>query len=372
MTTFEKAEGILPYTDFSKLQFATQFASESIGVSQQTLKLMERDHGLVINRRNAGAVPTRVYSVQDLFLIAHIRREKGLTKGLARPAIISTFVQKGGTAKTTTSVNLGIYFALNGLKVLIIDNDPQGDSTSMLGYDPDLSVKELAELGVPGDRAVDGHLGNLLGVSTYNQKTLEQVIKKPFGEHGPHIIPSEESLEDLDVALRNANGSDFRYALFLQKAMKGIIEGVDLSKYDAVIIDNAPSSSLLTRNSMVASDFLVCPIRMDRFSFRALDRLSDKLEAFAQDFERRPEIFVVPTMYIKNRPRIQANMVKLNETFPGKVSDVPLYFSEDYSKSLDDGIPIMLWKQATDNSIGAMRQVFGAMLSQIRATVGSA
>ena len=372
MTTFQKAEGVHPFTDFSTLQYAPQFASDSVGVSQQTLKLMERDHGLVIARRKAGSVPVRVYSVQDLFQIAHMRREKGLTKGLARPAIISTFVQKGGTAKTTTSINLAIYFCLSGLKVLVVDNDPQGDSTSMVGYDPDLSANELVELGVPGDRAVDGHLGNLLGVSMYPQKSLDEVIKKPFGEHGPHIIPAEESLEDLDVALRNANGSDFRYGLFFQKALKGEIKGVDLSGYDAVIIDNAPSSSLLTRNSMVASDFLICPIRMDRFSFRALGRLSDKLEAFAQDFQRSPEIFVVPTMYIKNRPRIQSNMVKLNDTFPGKVSEVPLYFSEDYSKSLDDGVPLMLWKNASENSIGAMRSVFGTMLHRIRATVGSA
>jgi len=372
MTTFEKPESVHPFTDFNSLQFPPQFASDSVGVSQQTLKLMERDHALVITRSLRGSVPVRVYSVQDLFQIARIRREKGLTKGLARPVIISTFVQKGGTAKTTSSVNLAIDFALKGLRVLIVDNDPQGDSTSMLGYDPDLSANELAEFNVPAGRAVDGHLGNLLGVSMYPTKTLDEVIKKPFGEHGPHLIPAEESLEDLDVALRNANGSDFRYAIFFQKSLKGENKSVDLSGYDVIIIDNAPSSSLLTRNSMVASDFLVCPIRMDRFSFRALARLSDKLAAFAQDFQRSPEIFVVPTMYIKNRPRIQSNMAKLNETFPGKVAEVPLYFSEDYSKSLDDGVPIMLWKNATDNSIGAMRSVFGNVLNRIRATVGSA
>ncbi len=372
MTSFEKAQGIPLYTDFSSLLFPPQFAADSFGLSQQTLKLMERDHGLVITRNMRGSVPMRVYSVRDLFEIARIRREKGLTKGLARTAVISTFVQKGGTAKTTTSVNLGIDFALRGLRVLIVDNDPQGDSTSMLGYDPDLSANELAALNVPGDRAVDGHFGNLLGVSMYPAKTLDEVVKKPFGEFGPHLIPAEESLEDLDVALRNANGSDFRYGLFFQKAFKGENKGADLSGYDVIIIDNAPSTSLLTRNSMVASDFLICPIRMDRFSFKALGRLSDKLDAFAKDFQRSPEIFVLPTMYIKNRPRIQSNMEKLSETFPGKVAEVPLYFSEDYSKSLDDGVPIMLWKNASENSIGAMRSVFGNILNRIRATVGSA
>jgi cellulose biosynthesis protein BcsQ len=364
--------GLYPYIDFSTLHLPPQFAADSLGISQQTLKLMEKDHDLNIARVARGTVPMRAYTPHDLFHIARIRREKGLTKGLGRPATISTFVQKGGTVKTTTSVNLGIYLALQGLKVVIIDNDPQADSTSMLGYDPDLSANELSELNVPIDRAVSGHLGNLLGVSMYPQMTLDEVIKKPFGEFGPHLIPSDESFEDLDVALRNAHGSDFRYSMQFGKAQKNKLAHFDLSSYDVIIIDNAPSSSLLTRNSMVASDFLICPIRMDRFSFKALSRLSDKLNAFAEEYERNLQVFVLPTMFIKNRPRVQANLAKLNETFPGKVSQVPLYFSEDYSKSLDNLVPVMLWKQATENSIGAMRSVFDTVLTRIRATVRSA
>ncbi len=373
MTIKEKPDGTLLFPDFNKLQFSPKFAADSLGISQQTLKLMERDHGLVVARRTAGSVPVRVYSVSNLFEVARIRREKGLTKGLARQVIMSTFVQKGGTAKTTTSINLAISLAFAGLKVLIIDNDPQGDSTAMVGYDPDLSAAELAEEGAPEGRDVDGHLGHLLDVkSTFHSKTLNDVLKKPFGEHGPHLIPAEESLEDLDVALRSATKPDFRYALFFDRAKKGKIPGVDLSMYDVIIIDNAPSSSLLTHNSMVASDFLICPVRMDRFSLRALNRLSGKVEGFEEDFDRRPEIFVIPTMYIKNRPRIQHNIAKLNDAFPGKVSEIPLYFSEDYSKSLDDAIPIMLWKGASDNSIGAMRSVFTTMLDKVRAIIGSA
>ncbi|MFG0338806.1 MULTISPECIES: ParA family protein [Pseudomonas] len=371
MTKAENADG-LAYADFSALQFAPQFAADSLGISHQTLKNIERDHNLEIRRRAAGSVPVRVYSPQDLFQIARIRREKGQLKGLARTAIISTFVPKGGTAKTTVTVNLGIYLSLAGLKVLIVDNDPQADSTSSFGYDPDLSANELEELGVPRDRAVEGHIGNLLGLQKNQQPNLDEVLKKPLGEFGPHLITAEESLEDLDVILRAANGSDFRYGLFFQKALKGAIEGVDLSSYDAIIIDNAPSSSLLTRNSMVASDFLICPIRMDRFSMRALNRLSEKLEAFKNDFNRSPEVFILPTMYIKNRPRIQANVAKLESKFPGKVSEAPLYSSEDYIKSLEDLTPLLLWKAGGENSIGAMRSVFASIHRKLRDTVGSA
>lgn len=371
MTRNESVEGSLAYADFAALQFAPQFAADSLGISHQTLKNIEREHNLEIRRRAAGSVPVRVYSPSDLFQIASIRRSKGQLKGLARPTVISTFVPKGGTAKTTVSVNLAIYLCLAGLKVLIVDNDPQADSTSSLGYDPDLSANELEVLGVPRDRAVDGHIGNLLGLQKHQHSTLDDVLKKPLGEFGPHLITAEESLEDLDVMLRSANGSDFRYMLFFKKAIEGQMEGVDLSGYDAIIIDNAPSSSLLTRNSMVASDVLICPVRMDRFSMRALNRLSEKLEDFKNDFNRSPEVCILPTMYIKNRPRVQANVALLESKFPGKVSETPLYSSEDYTKSLEDMTPLLLWKQAGENSMGAMRNVFANIHRKIRETVGS-
>lgn len=360
------------YVDFDELYLPPQFAAECLGLGVQTLRQMERDHNLTIRRVLRGSVPTRVYTLADIFSIAALRQEKGLSKGLARPITISTFVQKGGTAKTTCSVNLAMYMAFSGFKTLLIDNDPQGDASSMLGYDPDLTAEELVEVGIPADRAVSGHLGNLLDVNVkmFEALALEQVIKKPFGEHGPHLIPAEESLDDLDVALSAVMNSDFRYAGFIHKAMRGALPNCDLSSYDVIIFDNAPSGTRLTRNSMVASDFIVCPVRMDKFSFRALTRLAEKLLAFQDDFQRAPEIIAIPTMFIKNRPRAQANLMRLSELFPGKVTEAKLFFSEDYSKALEDGVPILAWRPGSDNSLGAMRQVFGEALERIRSKIG--
>lgn len=121
---------------------------------------------------------------------------------------------------------------------------------------------------------------------------------------------------------------------------------------------------------MVASDFIVCPVRMDKFSFRALTRLSEKISAFQDDFQRAPEIIAIPTMFIKNRPRAQANLTRLSELFPGKVTDTKLFFSEDYSKALEDGVPILAWRPGTDNSVGAMRRVFSEALERIQSKIG--
>jgi cellulose biosynthesis protein BcsQ len=354
------------FTDFTQLTFTPQFVAERLMISTQTLKAIEKEHDLNIARVARGSVEVRSYTLADMFLIASIRRANGNTKGFSSPITCSTYVQKGGTAKTTTTCNIGIEFALAGFKTLIIDNDPQADVSSMLGYDPDQTTEELVELGLPADRAVEGHLGNLIRLGNFPEMTLDQVIKKPFGEHGPHLIPAYDSLDDMDVVLRNAQGADFRYSLFIERARKGLLPHCDLSSYDVIIMDNAPSGTMLSRNSLAAADFLLCPIRMDKFSFRALSRLAHKINEMSSDFGRAPEIIAIPTMYMRNRPRLQANLARLSSLFPGKVTEQPLFHSEDYSKSLEDGVPLALWKQGNENSLGAFRHVFEEMVGRIK------
>jgi chromosome partitioning protein len=360
------------YPDYNNVLFTPQFAAQCLGLTTRTLKTLEEESDLEIRRVARGSVAARAYSMSDIFDIAALRRSKNYTKGLQRQLTISTFVQKGGTAKTTCCVNLAMYLGFQGLSVAIIDNDPQGDASSMLGYDPDLLPEELEEIGVSADRAVSGHWGNVLGLSKLcPSQPLSDVIKKPFGENGPHIIPSEESLDDLDVALNASQNQDFRYAAFIHKARSGQVPGCDLSRYDVILIDNAPSGSLLTRNAMVASDLLICPVRMDKFSFRALTRLAGKLAQFQEVYERSPDIAAIPTMFIKNRPRAIANLARLSEIFAGKVTEAKLYFSEDYSKALEESLPLLAWRGASENSAGAMREVFSELLDRIRALASS-
>ncbi|MDT4828953.1 plasmid partitioning protein RepA [compost metagenome] len=307
----------------------------------------------------------------DIFEIAAVRRAKGHVKGLARQIVISTFVQKGGTGKSTTAVNLAIHFQLAGLKVLIIDNDPQGDTSCMLGYDPDLSPEDLQEMNIPADRIVDWHLGHLISpllrMRPFEGKKLSDVIKKPFGENGVHLIPSDTYMEELGVALDAANNPDFWYAEWIEESSNGNVPGCDLSVYDVIIFDNAPSASRLTKNSVAASDMLLCPVRMDKFSFRALMRLHDWCARFAKDYKRSPAISAIPTMFIRNRNRLLNNLFALNELFPGRVTEEKIYFSEDYSKSLDEGVPLILWKQANAKTLEAARNVYGEILARVRA-----
>jgi cellulose biosynthesis protein BcsQ len=341
-------------------------AGKLLGLTTKTIRNLEDEFDLDIARVAQGAVATRMYSPENLFNIVSLRRSRGQLKGLSRPVIISTYVQKGGTGKTTMSVNLAIGLAMRGLKVLLIDNDPQGDASSMLGYDPDLKPEEMEQYGVSPDRAVTAHLGNLIPLgSMFNTMPLNEVVKMPFGVEGPHLIPADDSLDEMDTALRAANGADFRYSLFFNKATKGQVEGCDLSGYDVILLDNAPSTSLLSRNAMIAADMIICPIRMDKFSIKALTRLQNRLVEFEEDFNRSSQVIAVPTMFVRGRPRALANLARVTEIFGAQVSETTLFHSEDYSKALEESIPLYFWKSATESSQGAMRELSKEIHSRI-------
>lgn len=358
------------FTDFDTILYPPQFAADCFGLTTRRLKDIEHENNIPIRRVPRGTVTSRAYTISDIFDIAAIRRLKGQAKGLPRQIVISTFVQKGGTGKTTVTVNLAMYLQMQGLRVLILDNDPQGDSSSVLGYDPDLTRSDLEAMGIPADRYVAGNLGNLLSADLrsrhFDPLKFEEVVKKPFGENGPHLIPADAYLEELSIALDAENNSDFWYADWFERARTGEIPGIDTSGYDVILCDNAPTASRLTKNSIVASDFVLCPVRMDKFSFRALMRLNEWMVRFAKAYRRSPGILAIPTMFIRHRKRILNNLVVLNDLFPGRVADEKLYYSEDYGKALDQGVPLIVWKGANKNTIDSMRSVFGEALLKVR------
>lgn len=362
-----------PVSSAMPIGFSPKFVAESLGITVGYVRKLEDELQLNISRVLRGSVEVRNYTPENLFEIQAKRRERGQIKGLARPITLSVYVKKGGTAKTSITVNLAIQLQLQGLRVLVIDNDPQGDCTTMFGYDPDRTPEELQEDGIPGERAVSGHFGNLLAPpnSRIEQMSLEQVVKKPYGEYGPHLIPAEESLEDLGIHLTAMMHSDLRYGIFIEKAQKGQIKHCDLSGYDVILFDNNPAGTPLSRNAMVACDMMVCPIRFDKFSFRALTRLASMLNEFSEATGRSPDVVAIPTMYVRQRPRMQRNLARMAELFPNNVTQQQLHMSEDYSKSLEDGVPLSFYKNASAMSIDAIRDVSAEIVERMRTIAGS-
>lgn len=158
--------------------------------------------------------------------------------------IIAIINQKGGVAKTTTSINLSSGLAIAGKKVLLIDLDPQAHSTIGIGIEP--GTYHLAINDV------------LLGKKPIEEVTLET------GTPNLYVVPSHIRL---DKAEQQLTPELFRET-FLHKAIKG-------AEYDFIIIDCRPTLGTLTINALFASNFIIVPCEMGRY---ALDGFSDLME----------------------------------------------------------------------------------------------
>lgn len=199
---------------------------------------------------------------------------------------VSSF--KGGTAKTSTALNLGASLAKLKKKVLLIDFDAQANLTTGLGFDPD-EHDSLASV-LQGD------------------KTIEAVIKKTTVP-GLHLIPADTWLERVELT---GNLALDRYS---HEKLKGIIQPLD---YDMVIIDTPPSLCWLTESALIASQHTLICATPEFYSIKGLARLSQ----FIQSIGERHPLSVLGVLLSFWNPRGKSNeafMSVIETTFPEKL-----------------------------------------------------
>ena len=151
--------------------------------------------------------------------------------------IIAIANQKGGTGKTTTTVNLGIGLARQGKKVLLIDADPQGDLTTSLGW-------------ADGDN-LSCTLNTLMERAIWDKPISYQDCVLKHNE-GVDLIPSNIELSTMEMALVNAMSREFTLKACLKDVKKD---------YDYVLIDCMPSLGMITINALAAADSVVIPVQ---------------------------------------------------------------------------------------------------------------
>jgi chromosome partitioning protein len=176
--------------------------------------------------------------------------------------------QKGGVAKTTTTLNLGVAFAEKGHKVLLIDLDPQGNLTMSQGLNPDTIEQSMFDVLV-------------------HRLPIEQVIETREVD----IAVSSIDLAGADMALASQIGRERA----LEKAL-ATVKG----RYDYILIDTPPSLGLLTINAFVVADGVIVPVQTEYLSLRGLVQLENTLTMVRENLNPRVEIVgIVPTMYDK-------------------------------------------------------------------------
>lgn len=183
--------------------------------------------------------------------------------------IISVANQKGGVGKTTTTINLSAALAEKGKKVLIIDIDPQGNTSSGFGVDKNQKEDTVYEL--------------ILGYSTINEAIIRQVI--------PNIdlIPSNVNLAGAEIELIDQNHKE----AILKKELDFVKDD-----YDYIMIDCPPSLNVLTVNAMVASDTVLVPIQCEFYALEGLSQLIHTVNLVRERLNRKLDIEgIVFTMY---------------------------------------------------------------------------
>jgi chromosome partitioning protein len=197
-----------------------------------------------------------------------VRPSPGKQKGVAHPQVIALANQKGGVAKTTTTLNLGVAFAERGLRVLCIDLDPQGNLTMSQGLNPDSIERSMFDVLV-------------------------------------HRLPIEEVIEprEIDIAVASIDLAGAELALSSQigreRALQKALEPIR-SRYDYILIDTPPSLGLLTINAFVAATGVIVPVQTEYLSLRGLVQLENTLEMVRENLNPEVSIIgIVPTMYDK-------------------------------------------------------------------------
>ena len=237
---------------------------------------------------------------------------------------ICIFNQKGGVGKTTTNINLCAFLAMEGYKVLTIDIDPQGNTTSGLGLD-----KRNLEV-------------SMYDVLT-NNASLEQVIIKSELIPNLYIAPSTMELAGAEVEII---GIKDRETILLREISK------IKDQYDFIFIDCPPSLGVLTINALTAVDSVLIPIQCEFYALEGVGQLINTIQLVKKSLNKSLDIEgVLMTMYDYRTNLSNEVYDEAKKFFNDKVYDATIARNIRLAESPSFGLPIMLYDDKCKGAI---------------------
>ncbi len=229
--------------------------------------------------------------------------------------VIAIANQKGGVGKTTTAVNLSSCLAVKGKKVVIIDVDPQGNTTSGLGIDKKTIDKSVYDVII-------------------NDEKIENVLIKTVVDN-LFLCPSNIQLVGAEVELVSFISRETR--------MKMAIERIR-DKYDFILIDCPPSLGLLTLNSLTASDTILVPIQCEYYALEGLSQLMNTVNLVQRHLNPALDVEGVVLTMFDARTNLSIQVVEdVKKHFRNKVYRTIIPRNVRLSEAPSFGLPIILY-----------------------------
>lgn len=229
---------------------------------------------------------------------------------------ICIFNQKGGVGKTTTNINLCSYLAMQGKKVLTIDIDPQGNTTSGLGFDKkkvNLSIYDLLTSDV----------------------SIRDTIKECELINNLYLVPSTMELAGAEVELINKNNRENT----LKEKLKEI-EG----EFDYIFIDCPPSLGILTINALTAANSVLTPIQCEFYALEGVGQLVNTIQLVKKSLNKKLEIEGIILSMYDNRTKLCNEVVlEVKKYFNDKVYNTTIPRNIRLAEAPSFGLPIMLY-----------------------------
>lgn len=259
-------------------------------------------------------------------------------------ARVATFIDKGGTGKTTTAAHLGVALSRQGNDVLMVDlAGKQGDLSKHFG------VWETVERWIAED-------DDWPNISTVFQDEWDIIVEKlgdsavedlivETGE-GPDLIPAHPGLDSLDAELGNIDNPDERYSRF----DSFLDEYVEPLGYDVVLVDLPGITNNVTYNGLWATRSVIAPAEMGVFEASQLKALEKDLHRMADNFDVDVELCqVVPNKVDRRTKLADEYLEKYESAYPERVGE-PIPVSQDIRNAADEGHTIFAFEEPSSTA----------------------